>query len=209
MLHTPSLADAFDYHQLKSGKWVGPTKEELMAKSFHWRAYAQSYDERGKFVDSTSGTNLVTREGIGYLIGCGFANTGGTVTRKGTWYVTQAKAALGSIATTDTASTLATHFTEIVYLTDVTQSARVPIVIAGISTGADVTEVDNSASNAVFNQSTSITLYGIAVISVSVAGTSTGYTGDILYGEVAYGTNLVVLSGYQVNVQVQIQATAG
>jgi hypothetical protein len=78
-----------------------------------------------------------------------------------------------------------------------------------LSTGADAISADNSASKAVFNHLTTITLYGLAVVSVNAAGTSSGYTGDILYGAVLYSPSLAVQNGYEVDVQATLQATAG
>lgn len=198
----------------KLAKVKTPSWQDFIASRPHFHFHVDVYDdqhkpfERGKWVGYRELDNLVTREGLGYLIGCGFAVTS-PPTKKSNFYVTQSKASMAGVVTTDTASSHAGFGTEIAYSTDVSQSVRPTITFAATSTGADLTECDNSASQAVFNQLTSITLYGLGAVSVSSAGTSSGYTGDIWYGETAYATSLAVASGYQVNVTCEISATAG
>lgn len=168
----------------KSGKIVRPSFAQLWAAAPRFTYAVDVYDRprwrcpEAKPVDYRWCHNLVTREGLGYLIGVAFQVTSAP-TKKTNFYVTQSKSNYAG-ATTDTAST--PGYTEIVYSTDVSQTVRPTLTLAALSTGANLTSCDNSASKAVFNHLTSITVYGLALVSVNAGGTSSGYTGDILYG---------------------------
>ena len=204
-MDTVSLFSMF--RRRKSGIYVGPSAGQLMAAAPHWKYHVQVYDNlRGhKLVDERFMKNLVTREGIGYLLGCAFVVTSAP-SKKANFYVTQYKTNT-TPATTQTASTPV--YTEIVMTTDVSQSVRATLTLGALSTGADAIAADNSASKAVYNHLTSITVYGLSVVSVNAAGTSSGYTGDILYGNTLYAPALAVQNGYEVDVQATLQATAG
>jgi hypothetical protein len=193
------------FRQKRSGLLVGPSAGQLLAAAPHWLYHVTVFDERKRLVAEQHLRNLVTREGIGYLLGCAFAVTS-PPSKKANFFVTQFKTNT-SPATTQTASTPV--YTEIVMTTDVSQTVRPTLTLGALSTGADAISADNSASKATFNHLTSITLYGLAVVSVNAAGTSSGYTGDILYGTVLYSPSLAVQNGYQVDVQATLQATAG
>jgi hypothetical protein len=195
----------------RQARVVAPSWQDFIASRPHFTFLVDVFDRsdpgKKRWLDYRLASNLVTREGLGYLIGCGFGVTSAP-TKKANFFVTQAKASMASIATADTASTHS-NFTEIAMTTDVSQTVRPTLTLAGLSTGADLTSCDNSGAKAVFNHLTSITVYGLGLFSVNAAGTSSGYTGDILYGETAYGTALVVQSGYEVDVQGTVSATAG
>jgi len=188
-----------------------PSWQDFIAAKPHFTYLVDVYErpkrEGGRWLDYRLEHNMVLREGLGYLIGCGFAVTS-PASKKANFFVSQAKATMASIATTDTATTHS-NFTEIAMTTDVSQTVRPTLTLGAVSTGADLTSCDNSASKAVFNHLTTITVYGLGLFSINAAGTSSGYTGDILYGETAYGTSLAVQNGYEVDVQATISATAG
>lgn len=207
MIHAPSLAETLHYNQRKSGKWVGPSIAELEG-SLHWKYRVTAFDnlDNHRLVAERYERNLVTREGIGYLLGCAFAVTS-PASKKANFYVTQIKSNTAP-ATTNTATT--PTGTEITYSSgDVSQTVRPTLTLAALSTGADAITCDNAASKAVFNHLTTITVYGLQLFSVSSAGTSSGYTGDVLYGGVLYATSLAVQNGYEVDVQATLSATAG
>jgi hypothetical protein len=197
----------------KSGKIVRPTNAQIISAAPKWHYDVEVFDKPrclysdAKLVDFRAADNLVTREGLGYLLNVGFK--GGTgAAQKTTWYVTQYKTTNTGETTTATATT--PTGTEITYNSgDVNQTVRPTLTLGAISTGADLTSVDNSALKAVFNHQGSITVYGLQLFSVSSAGTSAGYTGDILYGMTHYGTALAVQLGYEVDVQATLSATAG
>jgi hypothetical protein len=193
------------FRRKRSGIVIGPNAEQLWAAAPHFVYHIEVYNERQRLVNEQHLSNLVTREGIGYLLGCAFAVTS-PATKKANFFVTQFKTNT-SPATTQTASTPV--YTEIVVTTDVSQTVRPTLTLGALTTGADACTADNSASKAVFNHLTTITVYGLAVVSVNAAGTSSGYTGDILYGTVLYSPSLAVQSGYEIDVSCTISATAG
>jgi hypothetical protein len=206
-LHIPSLRQILGIREHKSGTLYGPNVADLFG-NFHWTYDVEVFDnlDNHRLIASRHEKNLVTREGIGYLIGCAFQVTSAP-TKKANFYLTQIKSNTAP-ATTNTATT--PTGTEITYSSgDVSQTARPTLTLGALSTGADLTSCDNSASKAVFNHLTTITVYGLQLFSVSSGGTSSGYTGDILYGGVLYGTALAVQNGYEVDVQATLSATAG
>ena len=189
----------------KTAKVKTPSWEDFIAAKPHFSYVTDVYDESGRWVTFSQDTNHVTREGLGYLIGCGFQVTS-PASKKTNFFVTQVKSNT-SPATTNTASS--PSGTEIVYSTDVSQTVRPTLTLGAISTGTDLTEADNSASLAVFNHLTTITAYGLQLFSVSSGGSSSGYTGDVLYGFTLYSTALAVASGYTVSVSGELSCTAG
>lgn len=190
----------------KSGVIVGPSLDQFMASVPHFNFHVRAYDRNKKLYADFEALNGVTREGVGYLIGSAFQISGGALAEKTNFFATQSKSNT-AFATTQTASSPV--YTEIVYTTDVSQSVRPTITLGSLSTGADLTSCDNSASKAIFSHLTTITVYGASTISVNSGGSSSGYTGDILYGYALYGTALGVQNGYEVDVQVTLSATAG
>lgn len=195
------------FHQRKSGLWIGPELDELMTAVPHFYYRVQLYDRAHRLINEQYCRNGVTREGLGYLLGCGFAVTS-PASKKANFFVTQSTTNT-AFATTMTATT--PSYTEITYSSgQVTQTVRPTLTLGAISTGADLTTADNSASKAVFTATqTAYTEYGASTISVNASGTSSGYTGDILYGYTVYGTALAVQSAYETDVQLSLQATAG
>ena len=188
------------FKQRKSGIWTLPDVNELITRELHWNYKVNFWDEKHRLINQQNVQNLVTREGVGPLglLGVMFKSA----TQKTTWYVTQFKTNT-TPATTQTAATPV--YTEIVYTTDASQSVRPTLTLGSVSSGADLTTVDNSASKAVFNMLTTITLYGLAVISVSSGGSGT----DQLYGTVLYSPSQAVQNGYEVDVQATLSITAG
>jgi hypothetical protein len=199
------------FKQLKSGTIIRPTVAQIMAAAPKFHYDIEVYDRPrhlypgAKMIDFREADNLVTREGLGYLLGCAFQVTS-PATKKTNFFVTQIKTNTTQ-NTTDTATTPGA--TEIVMSTDVSQTVRPTLTLGAVSTGADLTSCDNSASKAVFNHLTTITVYGLKLYSINAAGTSSGYTGDILYGGTLYATALAVQNGYEVDVQATLSATAG
>jgi hypothetical protein len=204
-MDTVNLFSQFKWR--KSGRVVGPSEGQIFTAAPHVLYRVECFDERHRKLSEQVCRNAVTREGIGYLLGTAFQASNGGHTIKTNFYVTQYKNNF-SIVTTVTAS--APGYTEITYGSgDVSQANRPVLTLGALSTGADAISCDNSASKAVFNHLTTITVYGLSLVSVNVAGTSNVYIGDILYGLTAYTTSLAVQTGYEVDVQATIQATAG
>jgi hypothetical protein len=195
------------FHQRKSGMWIGPDLDELMDAVPHFYYLVQLYDRQHRLIAEQYARNGVTREGLGYLIGCGFAVTS-PATKKTNFYVTQSTTNTAFVSTMTISSP---SYTEITYSSgQCTQTVRPTLTLGAISTGADLTEADNSASKAVFTATlTAYTEYGASTVSVNASGTSASYTGDILYGYTVYGTALAVQSGYESDLSLTISATAG
>lgn len=194
------------FKRRKSGLLVGPAVGELMLAAPYVRYHVWVRDASGRLVGEDEVHNTVTREGLGYLLGCAFAVTS-PASKKTNFFLTQIKS---NTAQTTTMTASSPAGTEITYGSgDVSQANRPTLTLGAISTGADLTTCDNSASLATFNHLTTITVYGLQLFSVNAGGASSGYTGDILYGGTLYTTAYAVQNGYTVNVQGSIQVTAG
>ncbi len=160
------------------------------------RYQVRCYDHRGRLVWTEDVQNLVTTVGVNYLLSTGFKGSAASTA----WYVGLIKGA--SAPTFAIADTRASHggWTEIA-ATDVTNANR-PQWNGGSVAGGSV---DNSASQAVYNINSSITLQGLFLgDNNTIAGT----TGN-LYGEAAFTTSQVVQAGYTVNITATLQITAG
>jgi hypothetical protein len=199
------------FRRRKSGLLVGPSLDQIMFAAPHFVYHVWAFDDRGKLFSEQEVKNTVTREGVGYLLGCAFAVTT-PPTKKANFYLTQYKSNTGQLSTMTASAPLGT---EIVYgggTPDVSQAARPVCTLGAISPGTsppDQITVDNSANKAVFNHLLPLTVFGLQLFSVAAGGTSSGYVGDVLYGGTAYTTSLTVANGYEVDVQATIQANAG
>ena len=157
--------------------------------------HVECFDRAGKLVWVEDVHNLVTTEGVNRLLDASFKTIPGSVS----WFVGLIKGASGS--SFNIADTLASHagWTEAVAGTDYSQANRVAWTPGTISGGS----VDNSASQAVFNMLTSITLQGLFMASVN-SGSS-----GLLYGGADFADDQVVQNGYTVNVTATLTITAG
>lgn len=186
------------FRRKKSGVWVLPTHDELTARSPGWHHHIEFYDELNRLRHVEELDNLVTRQGATAILNSTFLDTN----IKTTWYQTQFKNNYTPL-TTDTAAS--PGYTEIVYTTDVSQTVRPTMTLGSPSTGADAITINNSGSVIAFNMLTSISLYGLAVVSVNTGGGAS----DVLYGEAVYSTAQAVQNGYTVNVTTGLTVTAG
>ena len=160
----------------------------------HYHVVCRNRD--GEIMWAEDVDNLVTTAGVNKLLDTTF-KTGLTTPA---WYAGLIK---GGVAPTfAVADTMAAHagWTEIAG-TDVSQANRQTWTPGTISGGS----VDNSASQAVYNVLTSITLQGLFMVDNNTLGGTTG----TLYGEAAFATPQAVQNGYTVNVTATLTITAG
>ncbi len=163
------------------------------------------YDSAGNFKWKETIKNLVTDEGLNYIINAGFLGSPAAISA---WYVGLKDT--GAPASTDAASALPnvgnwTEYTEYLDANNGDSSTTRPtLTLADTGTG----QVDNSASVATYTIETpGNDVYGVFVVDSNNKGGSSGAT--VLYGVGDFASAKVVDTGDTLNVTVTLTATSG
>lgn len=143
--------------------------------------------------------NLIPRVGVAQLFAATFKNA-----PTFPWFCSMMKGTGAPVFSTTDAMSSHAGWIEIAG-TDVSQSARQTWTGGTISSGADMIALDNTASPAVYNMLTSITLQGGFLVDQSTIGGTTGN----LYGEAAFASSQPVTNGSTVTLTGQVALTAG
>jgi hypothetical protein len=189
----------------KTAKVKTPLWRDLVEVRPHFIFTTDVYDADGGLVAHRESQNLVTQEGLGYLLGSAFQVID-AATEKANFYLTLVKSDT-TPSTTDTASSPGAP--EIVYSTDVSQTVSPPLTLGALTTGSDTVAASNATALATFNFLTSITVFGIELFSVNSGGTSNGYVGDILYAYSLFSEPVEVFNGYTARQGATISCIAG
>lgn len=146
----------------------------------------------GKLVDEWFDPNIVTNEGLNYMLGVMFNSQSATTT----WYLAPFEGNYTPIAG-DTAATFPASATE---CTAYTQSTRVPYSAAAAASQI----VTNTASPATFTFNATKTIYGASLNSISTKSSTSGK----LFAAARFSTSKSVVNGDQLLLTYQFTASS-
>lgn len=146
----------------------------------------------GKLIDEWFDPNLVTNEGLNYMLDIMFNGTAQSVT----WYIAPFEGNYTPLAT-DTAASFPASSTE---CTAYTQSTRVTYVSAASASQV----VTNAASPATFTFNATKTVYGASLVTVATKSATTGK----LFAAARFSTSKNVVSSDQLLLTYQFTASS-